>query len=72
MLPIVRDRHKNLKVAYNGGIVQAYDNAKKADFNKDSVYTILESGEIVIPKRYSELVLKFLKSKGIRFGNIAC
>lgn len=66
----VKRKGKPIKVGYRGGIVSPMSWATNTDINKDSVYTVLQPKELVIPRKYSELVLRFLKKKHISFGNI--
>ena len=54
----------------NGGFVVAMPDMTTKQLNNDSVQTILQPGELVIPRRYVHQIMGFLKRKNIRFGNL--
>ena len=55
-------------LGFDGNVVTTNDPLYKTQ-DGDVVRTILQPGEIIIPLRYVPLVTKFLRSKGIKFGN---
>ena len=63
--------HKDqmLKQSFNGGWVLPMPNATKEDMKKDTVKTILQAGEMIIPLSQIKIVTNFLRSKKISFGN---
>lgn len=58
-----------LKNGSKGGYVLPMPNFKKSDLKKDSVRTILQPGELVVPLKRVKLVEKFLRNNKIHFGN---
>ena len=55
----------------NGGIVQPMPDMTDDQINDDSVRTILQPREIIIPLQHVPLITKFLRSKKITFGNFS-
>ena len=58
-----------VKQGFRGGKVVPMPNATKADLHRDSVRTILQPNELVVPLKYVDVVEEYLRKQGIRFGN---
>ena len=58
-----------LQYFFNGGKIVEKKQPNYMN-NKDSVRAILQVGEIVIPKKHANSVVKMLKNKGIKLPGI--
>lgn len=61
--------YDNIKGGYIKTTMKNSRLKKDIEADKDSVYTILQTGELVIPYPYVNTVSKFLRKKKIHFGN---
>ena len=58
------------RMFFNGGNVKKTGVMTRKQLNNDSVRAILQVGEMVIPKKYTNLITGYLKKQHIKLPNM--